>query len=113
MQSVNDVITVDDYTPTEIGMLTQRFLNSPALRCQQNLHVTLSYDDEVSQHCIDKYSKKQGLIAIQHYLNEVIYKALVEYQLRNNLAARGHIFYVCRTMRWRYASARPWQARFI
>lgn len=92
MQSVNDVITVDDYTPTEIGMLTQRFLNSLALRCQQNLHVTLSYDDEVSQHCIDKYSKKQGLIAIQHYLNEVIYKALVEYQLRNNLAARGHIF---------------------
>ncbi|QHM77431.1 Stage V sporulation protein K [Mixta theicola] len=92
MQAVNDVISVDDYTPGEIKQLTLRFLNDLEQRSQKNLQFTLYYDDELVQHCTARYSKKQGLIAIRHYLHETIYKALVEYRLQDNAAGDGKLY---------------------
>ncbi|QHM73268.1 Stage V sporulation protein K [Mixta intestinalis] len=93
MQAVNDIIHVDDYTPDEIKQLTLRFLSGLEQRSQKNLHFTLYYDDAVVQYCTARYNKKQGLMAIQHYLHEVIYKALVEYRLQDNASSGGKLYF--------------------
>lgn len=95
IQSVGDIVTVDEYTIDDLTLLTQLFLSDLSYRCLYHLHIELKYDTDVVNYCANQYQTKLGVISIKDYLNNFIYNALVEVRLKNNLVANQNIYLQC------------------
>lgn len=83
IKSIGDILRVDSYINDEVIEISKKFIYDVSLLCKRNLSINLKYSNDLVEYCAAKYRKNSGMLGIQEYIYENLYKTLAEYKLKN------------------------------
>lgn len=85
MSYIWDMLNIDKYSKKELVRIAEKFLRKLSSKCNNSLSLILKYDNDLAEHCAEKYSHSKGIGGIVKYIQEDIYKPLSEYKLKNKI----------------------------
>lgn len=91
VSEINDIIVIKDFTNDELYAVIKRLSMQFVKRCKENLNLEITLEQTVADEIHNRYSADVGVKGIQDIFDDVLYKALSEYKLKN-MSAEGSVF---------------------
>lgn len=91
---IGDLIELNELTQEEINQFSTNILNNYILKMRQELNISLFYDTNIIPIVVNAYNKNIGMKSVDIFIEHTIYKALVEFKLRQQPAVEQKVIII-------------------
>ena len=89
-KAINDIIVLDEFSKQEIDEITSRTVSQLCEKVRTQLQVSLAVDSSARLQISQKYHPDTGIGGLQTYVDNEIYKPIVEYRMKRSSAVIDH-----------------------